>query len=91
MLRNGSFRIPAAISRFVLNDHYVLVDHEGTKFGIVECQNGSIVGLRTFFRRRGGEIGDFVRIEFDNSNSSAKITFWHGQEESNDLAATGDT
>ena len=82
-IRSGQLGIPAAVIRYV-EGLYSLVAPEGHEFGTLQVKNGRVFGLGTFFRRRGGEEGDFLSIEFDLKE---KVASFSAGSESNVEAA----
>lgn len=64
MIDSGVVYLPAAIHKYV-EGKFTLKDQNGVDVGILVATNGNYRGLVPFFRRRGGEPGDYLRIEFN--------------------------
>lgn len=64
MISNGSFYIAPALKRF-LNGEFHLKPADGSHIGTLVLKGSGAWGLRSFFRRRGGDPGDCILLLFD--------------------------
>jgi len=64
MLANGIVTIPAALKTF-LQGKFSLMTADNSPVGALVAKNSTAWGLGPFFRRRGGEQGDYLLIMFD--------------------------
>src|SRR5207249_2715650 len=64
MLRSGVVGVPGGIRKYVPTDPYELCGRDGSSIGSVHFSQGNMWGLLPFFRRRGGEPGDYMRVTF---------------------------
>jgi len=71
IIKTGVLNIPEAMKPF-LQGNYSLTAADGTKIGNLKIQNRAAWNLRSFFRRRGGDIGDFSVLEFDLTSRDVK-------------------
>jgi len=72
MISNGLFYVPAALSSF-LEGNFKLKMKNGSFIGKLATGKTTCWGLSPFFRRRGGEPGDYLILLFDLSNREANI------------------
>ncbi len=72
IINSGVFSVPAAIKRFIPNEAK-LVTKDGAKMGVFKMKNSSAWSLKTFLKRRGGEVGDYVLLNFDFAESLVTI------------------
>lgn len=73
MLSSGVFGIPAGLKRFV-DGEFVLWSSDGARMGTIVSRESGAWGLGPFFHRRGGESGDFLRIEWDLKTWRAEVS-----------------
>jgi hypothetical protein len=74
MLSSGVLGAPAEFRDF-LEGEFALRDHDGTNVGTLVFKSTSGAwGLGRFFRRRGGEPGDYLLIECDLSSRQATVS-----------------
>ena len=71
-LRNGVVGMPAGIKKYITKDSYALHGLDGTKVGRIGIGATSMWGFVSFFRRRGGEAGDYMRVSFNLSDGTAR-------------------
>jgi len=71
MIRTGVFNIPAAMKQFIQGD-FNLKAADGVYIGNLKVKDCSGWSLGTFFRRRGGESGDYLVLTFDLGSHEAK-------------------
>lgn len=64
-IRGSILSFPAKLVEFVPHDAFRLQDAEGVELGEVRFSGSQIYGLGPFFRRRGGEAGEQLRLVFD--------------------------
>ena len=64
MISNGVFSVPSGMVRF-LEGEFVLQADEGSKIGEITIKGNRGWNLGAFFRRRGGEAGDYLLLLFD--------------------------
>jgi len=72
MIRSGVVGVPAAMRRFLAGEFSLKVE-EGLSVGTLVVKESSAWGLGPFFRRRGGEEGDYLVILLDLSVREATI------------------
>lgn len=72
MLTNGVVSIPAAMKAF-LQGRFELVTCDNSKIGTFVAKENSGWGLGPFFRRRGGEAGDYLSLKFNLSRRTAIV------------------
>jgi len=70
ILSNGIVSVPAALKSF-LQGKFALVTADNSPTGTLVARNSTAWGLGPFFRRRGGEPGDYLSILFDLSRRVA--------------------
>src|SRR5439155_5656719 len=70
ILSNGIVSVPAALKSF-LQGKFALVTADNSPTGTLVAKNSTAWGLGPFFRRRGGEPGDYLSILFDLSRRVA--------------------
>lgn len=73
MLQTGVAGVPSAIKRF-LDDKFNLKASDSLQVGTLVAKGDNIWGLSPFFRRRGGESGDYILIIFNLSTKEATIS-----------------
>lgn len=73
MLSSGVFGIPAGLKRFV-DGEFELWSSDGASMGTLVCRESGAWGLGPFFHRRGGESGDFLRIDWDLKTRRAEVS-----------------
>ncbi len=64
MLVNGACSIPAALHPHISGE-FALVTETHERIGLLVTKGTSAWGLRSLFRRRGGEAGDHLLLRFD--------------------------
>jgi hypothetical protein len=69
---NGILSIPAALKQF-LQQTFAITTTDGFGVGSMSVKDCSAWGLGPFFRRRGGEPGDYLLVLFDLSKHEAEI------------------
>jgi hypothetical protein len=67
LLTGGVFSIPSAMKEFIEGE-YNFNTIDGSHIGKITIRNFSGWSVRTFFDRRGGDIGDILILEFDVPN-----------------------
>jgi hypothetical protein len=72
MLSNGIVSIPGALKPFI-QGAFTLVTSDDCKVGMLTAKDNSGWGLGPFFRRRGGEPGDYLSVVFDLSCRKATV------------------
>lgn len=72
ILSNGIVSVPAALKSF-LQGKFVLMTADNSPAGTLVAKNSTAWGLGPFFRRRGGEAGDYLSIVFDLSKRLAVV------------------
>lgn len=70
ILSNGVVSVPAALKSF-LQGKFALMTADNQPAGTLVVKNNQAWGLGPFFRRRGGEAGDYLSIVFDLSKQLA--------------------
>jgi hypothetical protein len=65
MLRNGVLSVPAGIQEYLTADGYELRGPDGAHIGRVGIGDGNMWGYLPFFRIRGGDVGDYIRVNFN--------------------------
>jgi hypothetical protein len=70
MLSSGIVSLPASLRNF-LNGKFVLMTADNASAGTLVAKNSTAWGLGPFFRRRGGEPGDYLSLIFDLSERVA--------------------
>jgi len=81
--RSGVIGVPAGIRRYIAAGGYELLLHDGSRVGHIGIRDSRVWGLHPFFRWRGVETGDYLRISFNLSNATALV-------ETNEEAFTGE-
>lgn len=64
MITSGVFTVPSAMKRFILGE-FRFMAADGVNLGTVVSKEEGAWGLGSLFRRRGGEPGDYLVLEFD--------------------------
>jgi len=72
VLTSGVFGCPSALRRF-LSGEFSLQTADGTRVGTLVAGDTGTWGLGPFFRRRGGEVGDYLHLTFDLGERTATI------------------
>src|SRR5439155_21968751 len=72
ILSNGIVSVPAALKSF-LQGKFALMTADNSPAGTLVAKNSNAWGLGPFFRRRGGEPGDYLSIVFDLSKRVAAV------------------
>jgi len=72
MLRMGNFSIPASMKHYI-EDGYSLKTADDVLIGELRIERSAGWGLKDFFNRRGGELGDFLVIELNNVKNEGKV------------------
>lgn len=72
VLTSGVFGCPPALRRF-LSGEFLLQTADGTRVGTLVTGDTATWGLGPFFRRRGGEVGDYLHLTFDLGERTATI------------------
>lgn len=73
LLRSGVANIPATIQRFVGERSFDLIGTTGKQVGTLQIRGAQLQGLAHFFRRRGGDEGDHLRVAFNLAENTAVI------------------
>ena len=71
MLRSGVVAVPAGIKKYITADGYDLYGRDGAKVGRIGMGDSSMWGFLPFFRRRGGDVGDYIRVTVNLSAGTA--------------------
>lgn len=72
MIKSGVVGVPGAIKRFVAGE-FILKTEDGLQIGRLVARDSNAWGLGTFFRRRGGEVGDYLVILIDQAIKEATV------------------
>jgi hypothetical protein len=72
VLSNGIISIPAALSNF-LYGKFALMTADTPPAGTLVAKGYTAWGLGPFFRRRGGELGDYLSVAFNLSKRIAVV------------------
>lgn len=72
MIKSGVIVVPGAMKRFIAGD-FTLKTEDGLQVGRLVVKDSSAWSLGPFFRRRGGEVEDYLVILIDLSNREATI------------------
>ena len=64
MLRGGVLSVPAGIKMYITADSYELRGRDSAQIGTIGIGDGTMWGYLPFFRRRGGDVGDYMRVRF---------------------------
>lgn len=97
MLKSGVIGVPGAMKRFVVGE-FNLKTEDDLQVGRLVVRESNAWGLGPFFRRRGGEVDDYVVILLDTPNQVATVYIgdesllddFQTGEESIDLSPAGD-
>jgi len=81
VLTSGVFGCPSGLRRF-LGGEFSLQTVDETRVGTLVVGDTGTWGLGPFFRRRGGEVGDYLRLMFDLGKRTATIRTGRGAIES---------
>lgn len=73
MLRSGVVGVPAGIRKYLDSSGYDLRGSDDSNIGRIRLAEANMWGFLPFFRRRGGEAGDFLRITFNLSERRAVV------------------
>jgi len=73
MLRSGVLGIPAGIAKYLHRQSYELHGADDASIGRVRIGGNSMWGFIPFFRRRGGDVGDFLRLTFSLNQPIARV------------------
>jgi hypothetical protein len=71
IIKTGVINIPAAMKQY-LQGEYSLTAADGTDIGKLKIEDSSAWSMSSFFRRRGGDPGDFSVLEFDLMSRNVK-------------------
>jgi hypothetical protein len=80
-LSNGIVSVPAGMKTY-LQGEFRLLQTDGQPVGQLSVKDTQAWGLGPFFRRRGGEPGDFFQILFDTKQRNATVILGEPVEES---------
>jgi hypothetical protein len=80
VLSNGTVSVPAGIKTY-LQGEFGLLQTNGQRVGRLTVKDTRGWGLGPFFRRRGGEPGDFFQILFDMKQRNASVILGEPVEE----------
>jgi hypothetical protein len=78
-LSNGIVSVPASMKSY-LQGEFDLVSPDGQAVGRLVVKDTQAWGLGPFFRRRGGEPGDFFQIVFDTKKRVASVVLGEPNE-----------
>jgi hypothetical protein len=70
LIATGVFGVPGAMKQF-LQGEFTLNAAEGALIGRLKIKNSSGWSLSSFFRRRGGEPGDYLILTFNRASRQA--------------------
>jgi hypothetical protein len=73
MLRSGVVGVPAGIRKYLDSSGYDLRGSDDSAIGRIRLAEANMWGFLPFFRRRGGEAGDFLRVTFNLSERRAVV------------------
>lgn len=73
MIDSGVVHLPAAIHKYI-QGKFTLKNQNGADVGILVANKGNSWGLGPFFRRRGGEPGDYLQITFNLAKREATVS-----------------
>lgn len=73
VLTSGVFGVPSSLKRFVEGD-FELRTTDGTHLGTLVSREAGAWGLGPFFSRRGGEVGDYLRVVWDLKDRRAEVS-----------------
>jgi hypothetical protein len=82
-VQSGVVSVPAAIRQFV-PDTMQLVTTDDAPVGTLAVRDGAAWGLGPFFRRRGGEAGDGLRITINRPERRALVEILNEEERAQD-------
>jgi hypothetical protein len=71
ILRSGVLSVPSGIQKYLTSNVYELHGADGVVIGKVGMGDGNMWGYQPFFRRRGGDVGDYMRVTFDLTSVTA--------------------
>jgi hypothetical protein len=71
IIKTGVINIPAAMKQY-LQGEYSLTAADGTDIGKLKIEDSSAWSMSSFFRRRGGDPGDFSVLEFNLMSRNVK-------------------
>jgi hypothetical protein len=71
-IKSGVISVPGSLKRFV-KGRFELKAADGATIGTLVCKDNSAWGLGPFFRRRGGEPGDYMLLTVNLSQRAATI------------------
>ncbi len=72
MIDSGVVHLPVAIHKYI-QGKFTLKNQNGADVGILVASKGNSWGLGPFFRRRGGEPGDYLQIKFNLAKREATV------------------
>jgi len=72
IINSGVIGIPSPMASF-LQGEFVLRDEGGSRVGTIVSKKSQAWGLGPFFRRRGGEVGDFLLLVFNLEARDAQL------------------
>ncbi len=72
ILRMGNVSIPTSMKPYI-EDNYSLKTADNVLIGELRIKESTGWGLKDFFNRRGGEVGDFLVIELNNKKNEGKV------------------
>jgi hypothetical protein len=75
MRYTGFFPIPAQIAEYIGVGEYKFVDGEKVDIGLLKTSKSQAWGLKSLFRRVGGEPGDLFDLSFDLTGKVAEVGF----------------
>ena len=70
-IETGRVGVPSSM-RDLAGGAFSLSSEDGASIGTLECKGRSARGLRQLFRRRGGEVGDYLALVLDTEAREAK-------------------
>jgi hypothetical protein len=73
MLRSGVLGVPAGIRKYLDTGSYELRGSDESPIGRIGISDANMWGFLSFFRRRGGEAGDFLRVTFNLAERFAVV------------------
>jgi hypothetical protein len=86
-LRSGVVGVPTMMKPFVTGHEFRLRGTDGAQIGQIRAKDGSMWGFLPFFRRRGGEPGDFMKLTLKLEDQTATIEL--SDQAFDDLDPTG--
>jgi hypothetical protein len=72
LLKTGVLTVPAAMSPYLQGDVRLLTE-DGTDVGRLSVKASSAWGIGTLFRRRGGEVGDYMILVHDLTDKTTTV------------------